>query len=332
MFSVQVRLSTIINVQLQKASVMASFPVVDFLEYGLKVEDTSTVSKDTIKVLGKRTVEVFKQFGFCYLKNHGVDADLILDYMQVSRTFFELPVEMKKKYSIKSDYSFGWSKLEGERLNEDRPLVGDLHEAFNYMAFSDEKWPPVDRFETLTKEVFKVGTDLTYRFLDVLSLGLDLPEDFMRNAHKLIGQKGNSCEFRTTNYPALGTDWNIKPGQVRLGEHIDFSTVSFIFQDNVGLEVLSPEGKYVEAPPIPGTILVVIGSLLQRWTSDNLIGTTHRILIPEDDVRRKSARQSIVYFVEPDDDCVIECLDGSDKYEPVTAKGFYNYQIKQIAL
>ena len=312
---------------------MACESVIDFQEYGLLVEDTSKVNQDKIKTLGKKIVDTFRKFGFCYLKNHGVNADLIKKYIDVSRAFFDLPVETKEKYPIKSDYSFGWLKLEGERLNEERPLAGDLHEAFNYMAFSEEKWPPVDGFEKFTKDVYAAGAELTARFCDVLSLGLDLPIHYMRKNHKKVGKEGNSCEFRTLNYPALESDRYITPGQVRLGEHIDYGTISFIFQDNVGgLEVLNPQGEFVQVEPIPGTVVVLVGSLLQRWTSDYLTGTKHRILIPDTEAQRKKARQSVVFFVQPDDDCIIECIDGSNKYEPVSSKGFYNYQIKQIAV
>lgn len=33
------------------------------------------------------------------------------------------------------------------------------------------------------------------------------------------------------------------------------------------------EGDYEPAPPIPGTIVVNIGDLMQRWTADKLIAT-----------------------------------------------------------
>ena len=312
---------------------MTSECVIDFQEYGLGVDDTTKVNPDKIQHLGKQIIDAFRKFGFCYLKYHGVNWHLIENYMKISRSFFDMPVEFKEKYSIKSDYSFGWSKLEGERLNENRPLIGELHEAFNYMAFSEETWPPIDGFEFLTNEVYRDSAKLATRFCNVLSVGLDLPVDFMRNNHRLIGQKGNSSDFRTLLYPALEADRYIPPGQVRLGEHIDYGTVSFIFQDNVGgLEVLSPQGNFIPVEPIPGTVIVLVGSLLQIWTSDYLTGTTHRILIPETEAQRKKARQSIVFFLQPDDDCKVKCLDGANKYEPVHAGKFYDYQIKKIAL
>ena len=298
---------------------MSCGSVIDFQDYGLVVQDTSKVNKETLKSLGKEIIDAFKTYGFCYLKNHGVDETLIKEYLQVSREFFLQSTELKAKYTISSDYRFGWLKLEGEKLNRERP-VGDLHEVFKYSPLSDYAWPPLDKFEVLAKQIFKRSHDLAYRFLDVLSLGLNLPLDFLRNAHKLIGQSGNCSGIRTLYYPPVLRDANIKPGQVRLGEHTDYGTVVFNFQDNIGgLEARSPSGVFVPITPIDGTIVVHIGIMLQRWTSDALLGTVHRILIPEDEHRKNTERLSFGYFVQPDDDCVIKCIDGSDKYQPITS-------------
>ena len=303
--------------------------VVDFKEYGLDVKDTSVVSDDTLKTLGKRIVNALKTHGYCYLTNHGVDDKLIKRYMKVSRKFFDQPIEEKEKHPLGHDCGFGWLKMEGERLTPERE-PGDYKETFNYTPFSGyEAWLPVENFEALTKQFFETGTALALRFCDVLSLGLDLPKDFMRNAHKLVGQKGNSSQIRTLLYPPILPDSNIKPGQARLGEHIDYGSVSFNFQDDVGgLEILSPDGKFVPVVPKPGTTVVFTSILLQRWTSDFLVGTKHRILIPEDEERKKKFRQSLIYFLVPDNELVIKCLDGSDKYEPITSRAYVDYKLK----
>ena len=64
---------------------MASENVIDFHDFGLNVGDVSSVGEDKIKMIGRRAVDCFKTFGFCYLKNHSVDKKLLEDYMQVSK-------------------------------------------------------------------------------------------------------------------------------------------------------------------------------------------------------------------------------------------------------
>ena len=111
----------------------------------------------------------------------------------------------------------------------------------------------------------------------------------MRSAHKLADKHvGNPTDItcRTAYYPAISDDKAIKPEQVRLGEHIDVSTVTFDFQDDVGgLEIQNAQGEFVPVDPIPGTVLVKIGPMLQRLTSDRLVARVHRMVVPEDERR-----------------------------------------------
>ena len=119
---------------------------------------------------------------------------------------------------------------------------------------------------------------------------------------------------------------------------------------------MNRHGEYVPATPIPETVLVNVGDLMQRWTSDVLQSTVtklhdkqqtlahfatllcsskesitkalwfqkHRVLIPEAEVKRNEVRQSLAFFVHPDDNELIECIDGSHKYEPITALDYLN--------
>jgi len=41
-------------------------------------------------------------------------------------------------------------------------------------------------------------------------------------------------------------------------------------------------------------------------------------------VTRRRDRQSGAFFVLPDDDVVIRCLDNSNKYEPITSLDYLN--------
>ena len=42
----------------------------------------------------------------------------------------------------------------------------------------------------------------------------------------------------------------------------------------------------------------------------------HRVVVPE--TKLSEERLSFAFFARPNFDCVIKCLDGSDKYEPIT--------------
>lgn len=308
---------------------MSDIPVIDFADTGLHSKDATKVSTQVLRDLGVKLKRYFSSGGFCYLKNHGVDEKLLSDYLRVSREFFEKPAEVKQKYAVGSDIKHGWIGFDQQTLNPDRPT--DLKELFSYSPFLHmTTWPSVDNFESLTKQMHDACTALTYRFLDILSYSLDLPEEFMRNAHTSIGLSGNTSAIKSLYYPPIQPDHKVKAGRIRLGEHDDYGSLTFLFQDDIGgLEMKASGGEFIPATPIPGTVLVIVGALLQRWTSDAFVAVKHRVLIPEEELQRKSCRQSIVFFVEPDDDFVVKCLDGSDKYEPIRSIDYLDFRRRE---
>lgn len=67
--------------------------------------------------------------------------------------------------------------------------------------------------------------------------------------------------------------------QVSIGSHTDFQLFTILAQDTVpGLQVLSREGQWLNAPPIPGTFVVNIADYLQRITNDMYVSTVHRAI------------------------------------------------------
>ena len=44
----------------------------------------------------------------------------------------------------------------------------------------------------------------------------------------------------------------------------------------------------------------------------------HRVVVPECVSRRQMPRYSAAYFALPDKDYVVKCIDGSNKYPPIT--------------
>lgn len=69
--------------------------------------------------------------------------------------------------------------------------------------------------------------------------------------------------------------------QVRAGAHTDYGSITCLFQDMAGgLQVKSPTGKFVNATPIEGTVVVNAGDLLARWSNDVIKSTVHRVVEP----------------------------------------------------
>jgi len=68
------------------------------------------------------------------------------------------------------------------------------------------------------------------------------------------------------------------------------------------------------------------GDILEAWMNGMLPATRHRVVVPEMEARRRCHRQSIAFFVHPEDDVIVENVvggkDGKDWYKPTTARQF----------
>ena len=72
---------------------------------------------------------------------------------------------------------------------------------------------------------------------------------------------------------------------------------------NAGLEVRNRAGEWISAPPIPGTFVVNIADMMQRWTNGRFVSTPHRVAN-----RSGRDRHSVPFFVNPDYAARIEPL------------------------
>ncbi len=94
---------------------------------------------------------------------------------------------------------------------------------------------------------------------------------------------------------------------VRCGEHSDYGTVTFLYQDDVGgLEVKTVDGRWTEAAPLKGAILMNVGDLLDVFSGGLFPATLHRVVVPKAEFKRKTSRQSIVFFLHPDGETCVE--------------------------
>ena len=59
---------------------------------------------------------------------------------------------------------------------------------------------------------------------------------YFAKAHAAMGEgdKYNMTTLRLLHYPPLPPDSQIKPGQLRCGEHVDYGSITLLFQDPSG--------------------------------------------------------------------------------------------------
>ncbi|CAN0901645.1 Flavonol synthase/flavanone 3-hydroxylase (Fragment) [Linum grandiflorum] len=244
----------------------AGIPVVDLSPFLSSSDHDQTILKE--KVL-ETVKEACAEYGFFQIINHGVPTELMKRALQLSKTFFELPDEEKRKFSSGDGAPLpaGYNRqpLHSADKNE-YLLVFPPQSPFNVYPTH----PP--ELREVVEEVFLHMSKTASLIESIVNDCLGLPPGFL--------QKFNSdrtWDFMSPlrYFPATDSEDNgITP-------HEDGNSVTFVFQDDAGgLEVL--RGKdWIPATPSPGTIVVNIGDVIQVLSNNKFKSATHRVVRPK---------------------------------------------------
>jgi isopenicillin N synthase-like dioxygenase len=264
--------------------------------------------------------------GFFYIAGHGVPARTIDTLVDEARAFFHLPPDVKNRAAI-NRYHRGFSALgDATMVGAKRP---DYKEFFTMALELPEDDPDVVAGEPLRgpnnwpsdqptlraamTDYYDAVAECGAMLLRAVAVSLGAPADFFA-AHYVKRLQRTQLIYYPPQPPALGAD------QFGVADHTDFGCVTLLWQDDIGgLEVLSRAGDWVQATPIPGTLVVNVGDLLGRWTNDRYVSTRHRVTN-----RSGKERFSIATFYDPSFKAVVDprdlgASDADCRYEPVTA-------------
>lgn len=169
-------------------------------------------------------------------------------------------------------------------------------------------------------DFFDQCKNLHFNIMRAIAVGLGIDE-FWFDSYCDAGDN----TLRLLHYPEVKADvFKKNESTVRAGAHTDYGSVTCLFQDMAGgLQVQSPTGKFVDATPIEGTIVVNAGDLLARWSNDTIKSTVHRVVEPPTQSDLHPARYSIAYFCHPNHDSTIDAIPSTfsderpQRYEPV---------------
>ncbi|KAI9476226.1 MAG: hypothetical protein EXX96DRAFT_576291 [Benjaminiella poitrasii] len=271
-----------------------AIPIIDFSDY-----------ETNPKRIAKEVFNACKTIGFFYMKNHGLPQDDIDHAFELSKGFFDLPKEEKRKYLIKQN-NHGYSELYSETLDPKHQKQGDHKEGFNFRSFVNGKpYAPLPQvFDKQTEFLAKFSKschEVALRILEIFAIALEIPEE--KNGRAFFANKHDydtSAEIlRFLKYPRGGEAEYKEP--VRAGAHSDYGSITLLFQKDVpGLEVLKSAQEWTQAPLIEDAIIVNVGDQMEIWTNGLFKSTKHRVIfLPE---HRHMDRYSIPYFVHPCDE------------------------------
>ncbi|KAJ9142997.1 2OG-Fe(II) oxygenase [Pleurostoma richardsiae] len=234
--------------------------------------------------------------GFFYVANHGIESGVADAACAASLDFFRQPREVKEHAnSDQSQFFNGYKPPRSQRINPFESV--DVRETFSwtydprydssvpdasaisgdiakYMRCEDFPWEAtanVPHFKTAIVRYWQSCLSLARALVRSFALSLSLPEDYFdpKFTHP-------DASLAINYYPPIAVS-PLSSDQVSIGSHTDFQLFTILWQDaNGGLQVLNRQGQWINARPVPGTLVVNIGDYLQRITNDRYVSTVHK--------------------------------------------------------
>ncbi|MEZ5895910.1 MAG: 2-oxoglutarate and iron-dependent oxygenase domain-containing protein [Parvularculaceae bacterium] len=281
--------------------------------------------------------EGFRYFGFIILKDHAVSRELLSRAYQMSREFFDQPVDAKMKFMAGPDGQRGYTPFGREHAKDSR--VGDLKEFWHVgrefakasplnKVYPPNLWPdePV-RFRETFLHLYAALEEAGFVMLEALAPSLGVPDDYFRK----MATNGNSI-LRLLHYPPIDDDAD--PNAVRAAAHEDINLITILVAaEGGGLELLDRNGEWLPVETDPDNLIVDAGDMLARACNDVIPATTHRVINPSGP---NVSRYSMPFFMHPHSeavlDCIPSCIGAGAKYPPITADAFLKQRLEEIGL
>lgn len=253
--------------------------------------------------------------GFFYIVDHGIDQTLTARLEQLSRVFFELPLEDKLNirmelaghvwrgyFPVGAEQTSGLPDQKeglyfGTELPDSHPKVQarvPLHGA--------NLFPDINGFRETVLTFLDQMTTLGHTLLRGIAAGLGLDAHYFEDhctTDPLV-------LFRIFHYPPLPshaapeTMWSV-------GEHTDYGLLTILRQDHTGgLQIKTSDG-WIEAPPVDNSFVCNIGDMLERMTGGLFRSTPHRVLN-----RQSHGRISFPFFFDPNWDATVTSIPALD--------------------
>ncbi|KAI1336004.1 Clavaminate synthase-like protein [Xylariaceae sp. FL0016] len=307
-----------------------------------------------------RVFEICKGRGFFYLDLAGCAPGAAIAegaeaIARVGEDVFRLPMEEKVKYKLEGRSLDGY-KTAGATVT-DKQGTPDTAEFFN--VGKNEMIVPADRMRkpwpreiVAARPLFagyvRAAHGVGMRILAVLAGRMGVGADAFARRHRIEEMSGD--HVRITRGPPRDQE---EMPEIQTPSHTDFGTITILMNWLGGLQVWSQSarkaqlrnhapdvpGEWLWVRPRPGCAIVNLGDAAVKFTNGLLCSGRHRV-IPAPGAQGKWPRYSIVYFVRPEDACVMKRFQGEGVPEgeeeegeaEITARDWIYQQTKGLGL
>ena len=301
--------------------------------------------------LARRVDEHLQRLGFLVVVDHRVPRSVIDECREQARAYFHQPDAIKASVAMRGDAYRGWvgQGLESNAATYGVATAPDLKETYAYgpvdlpdesLRDRDPRWyapnvwpasPPA--FRAACEAWWRAARALSDELLDLLSLALDLPANHLRDLSAT-----QTSQVSINWYGPRGANEPL-PDQFRIGPHTDFGMLTVLDREPGmgGLQVLDEHGAWIDAPVVPGSLIINTGDLIRHWTNERWCSNEHRVLPPPAEHPQEELI-SLVFFGEPSLDVLVEafpsCVSAGApaKYPPVLSHDYLGRKMDALAV
>ena len=304
--------------------------------------------------------EVCRTVGFFYVADHGVSAETMSGALSASRRFFALPDSAKLAMDNRGSPAFrGYVRLGAENtagapdwreqvefgVEAAAPSVDERRRQPPHARLvGPNRWPDETLCPGFRDDLLRFMDEtsrLSRRLMELLALSLHLDR---AHFEPTFGDDPN-VQMKIARYPPEPERDGPSPetsasarhpsssssegstratvGRFGVGAHTDSGYLSVLLQDDVGgLQVRNGLGEWIDAPPVPGALVVNLGEMVQLCTNRYYLATPHRVVSkPTPPGRAPRDRISVPFFWNPRLDAVVAPIDPMPATLPGAARG-----------
>jgi isopenicillin N synthase-like dioxygenase len=226
------------------------------------------------------------EVGFFHVSGHGI-APAVIDRLRVaSQRFFAQSLKRKMANYIGLSGNHRGYVPEGEEVFAEN--TKDRKEAFDlaldlaaervpddHPMLGPNQWPAIPGFREEVMAYYAAVFAAGRRLLRGLAMALGQPADTLD--HLVLAPPS---QLRLIHYPEQsgpeqsGGDVADVPG---MGAHSDYECFTLLLATAPGLEVMNQAGEWIDAPPVPGALVVNIGDMMEFWSGGEFVATSHRV-------------------------------------------------------
>ena len=308
--------------------------------------------------------QALQRYGFFYVANHGIPAELLSEQLEQNRRIFDLPAKTKEAMVFNVDLDIGYTGGGGTSQSLD-PNVGieaaDTKEGFmltnnffmgaapldpthprkflardprldpnNPLAGAKLHWPPgLPGYEKVIRSYFASAYSLNYRLNDLLFASLDIDP----NERARLGS-APFCVLKQLRY-GPGKDALTNGSAIGAGAHADWGALTLLLTDGTpGLQV-ELDGEWLPVPPKLGAkgeplIIVNAGDQIDAFTNGHYRSAKHRVITTS--LKPRYSTAFFTYFTYREKLAPLERHVRPDKplrWPPMDTHEWFQYKLRQ---